>query len=1028
MKKYLLSLFVSMLAVSGAWAQEIVSAETDDVEGAEVRRLDVVISGNWLDGANAEAMTNLLINTIMGYDEATGTFVDGAAYTEVTIKSKEGETVTLNQALVQQLVTGKAGYGADFGNGYALEKNKIERLDLSDVAVTHYVGHDGAASPNGNATLYARNGGSCPIKYFAMPSFDETVEGQTYSVPPFTIAWMDQLHDLILPKNAKTLETAAFAGVNVPIIKLNMGLEFIGNSAFYASSQVSEEATLDVPSSVKYIGPGAFNFRNFSDIYFHSAQAPICPTGKVYCSDKGEESTFLMFGNYTGWGGITYVANTENGGDNYKDNGVANRMNYNNQDSYWFTMIHFPASADVPNLDISSYKDDTRVYNKVYGSIYYDVNNDQGNLEIGVPGKEQEYIAREKVWAFQGSYDFVGQEEEVLSYDGMATSLAGSGYAAIPAEAVGKGVVDSGFEDTYRGLNYIWPCQAQYNRAYATVANGFNWDGVTPYRPDITLEQYLLMAKDGLEFKATDGTMISIASMFYTDASAAEYNAGLDGAIHAGEVKETYTQEEADAYNESLMVHEGDPIYYTEQEVIDFNAALDVPGAVHEGDFKETKYYTYEEWLLVAPDWVASAGWTKEKYEASVENAKTNPYEYFPAPYKVDVYYTKEEAAAANADLEGAISTSDVKYYLTAEQAAEINANNPNLVNAGDPKSYYTEAEALAHNAGLDDAVKFGDPVEGAPDYTDEFSKIAFQGTRRCVFADNAGGGDYYDTHVPTSKAWWTICLPFDLTKDQIDKYFGKGTHVCLFNKVDREIKQLPEKSILKFYFTDDQYSKAAKGNDVVLQAHVPYMIFPTKEGENGTEASIAKIPMSEYSTKPGSPEPTIVKANDYAEYAGTDHTEYRFVGNYDTKLPIVAEDGSVTTTDVVVPQYSYIYAKKSTATGKHPYQFWFTQNGNIKWAPNKCVIQSTAADRGLQDQETFFKIVENGVNPEDQVKQMTILLGDEIDDDANEIEVVFIAGDGENSEVIYNLNGQMIRTAPQNGVYIKNGKKYIAR
>lgn len=1138
MKKFLLSLSVAMLSVVGAWAQEIDNAASSDEVGATVRRLEITLSGDWLNGESAEKLeqrTTMLIDLVMGYVD--GAFDADQAYTEVTIKSAEGTTVTVNQSLLQQLVTGKKIDGA-----YYNANNKIKRLDLRDVAVTHYVGHDGSASKNANATFYTSDS-TCPIEYLAMPSFDETVAGQTYSIPPYTIAWMAKLDEVVLPKNTKTVEHEGFAGVNVPTVKLNMGLEFIGNSAFYASSQISKEATLDVPSTVKYIGPGAFNFRNFSDIYFHSAQAPICPTGKVFADTNGGESCFLMFGNYTGWGGISYTANKENGGDDYKNTGVANRMNYNNNDSYWFTMIHFPASADVPNLDISSYKDETRVYNKVYGTVYYDVNNDKGNLEIGVPGKEQEYIAREKVWAFQGAYDFVGQETTALSYDGQTTGLAPSGFAAIPAEAVGKGVVDSGFEDTYRGLNYIWPCQTQYNRAYATVANGVNWDGVTKYRPVLTPEQYELMVKDGLIVKM-NGTEVTVGQdITYDDAMANAYNATLQGAVHEGEAKDWYTADEALEYNAKLegAKQAGDKYSYTDAQAYAYNANLQ--GAVKEGDVETTwtaddanaynatlpgawqagqeihptaeevlahnanfdgakkegdvepgqdaVYMTWEEYQetdawknLSQPDWwfnqhgesqynqmisdLKASQWANysnygfpidpcvspkvDGFTYTAEQAAAYNAAHHPDPWTTNTVLrtvTAEEAIAHNAALDGAKHEGEAKTFysadaaktynqtlpgavtpgsyveFTAETAAAFNATLPGAVKEGDVKETWTADAANAHNAELTGAraAGFTSKNYADPALEDYLRMIAFQSTRRCVFADNAGGGDHYDVKIPYSQAWWTICLPFDLTKAQIDKYFGVGTHVCLFNQVDRDLNPASGKPFVKFYFTDDQYSQAASENSVVLQAHVPYMIFPTISDNDAVYLKNG-IPMSEYTIKPGSPVPTVIEANAGKEVE--DHSEYRFIGNYDTKLPVVGEDGKVVITDVVVPQYSYIYAKKATDKG-HTYKFWFTQNGNIPWGANKCIIQSTAADRGLSDQDNFFNLVEKDPAAQD-AKQITILYGDDDNDEANAIDVIIVAGDGEKSEVIYNLNGQMLNGAPQRGVYIKNGKKYIAK
>lgn len=1115
MKKFLLSLCLTMLSFVGAWAQapSMEAVPGKDAEGNNDGSVVITLSGNWLGHEDVESGIAAILSLI-----------ENSNFTDVTIKGG----VTVNQSLISQLVAGKMTANDQGQKQYA--GGTIKRLDLSGVYVKSFEGHTGGVPSNDNATFCAQNADVAgTIEYLAMPAFDETVENQTYTIPPYVTSGLSKLYEVILPTNTKVVEHEAFAGVNTEFFKLNPGLEFIGNSAFYCNSRVSAMETVDIPASVKYIGPGAFHFHNFTDIYFHSAQAPICPEGKMFADGDKALGTFITEGNYNGFGGISLA------GGNYKT-GVASRKTYITQDGYWFIMVHFPASADVPNLDISSYKDETRVYNKVYGNVYGGYGQTpeaiyKESLEIGAPGKEQEYIAKGKYWGFEQSQDYVGKETVVMSYNGLYTALAGQENNT-PDGVVGKGVVNSGFEDIYRGLNYIWPSQLQYNRAYVTVANGYNWDGVTKYRPELTQEQYELMAQDGLTVKLNgqevtvgqditydeamanaynatlpgavkegdtketydaagaiaynatlDGAKQEGDTYSYTDTEAAAYNAALTGAVKEGDVETVWTEADANTYNATLngAWHEGDNIYYTAEEAKAYNAALD--GAVKAGDSypaAEPEYYSFEEWKQKNPDLASSFSWMSENdyWNNYVPNLDWNGGSVIKTAGHDAGTYTDETAAAYNATLSGAVSTSTIRIAnVTAAQAIEHNATLSGAVKAGDPKTYYTADAAKAYNQTLEGAVKPGDYVtftaetaaafnatlpgavkEGdvkstytaqeANDYNatlnghrdagysaknyadpaleDYLRMDAFQSTRRCVFADNAGGGDEYNTNVPASKAWWTICLPFDMTKDQIDEFFGKGSHVCLFNRVDREIKQLPEKSTLKFYFTDDQYTKASKGDDVVLKAHVPYMIFPTLDGANGTEGEVIKIHMSNFYKKTGNPVPTVIQANESIEgYEGNDHTEYRFIGNYDTKLPVVDADGNVTTTDVVVPQYSYIYAKKQ---GDTKYQYWFTQNAGIKWAPNKCIIQSTALDRGLTDQNTFFKMVPKEDLPEGEVKQMTILLGDEIDDDANEIDVVIIAGDGEKSEVIYNLNGQMIRTAPQNGVYIKNGKKYIAR
>lgn len=1208
----------------GAWAQEIVSATTADEEGAEVRRLEVTLSGNWLDGENVVERTTMLIDEIMGYED--GAFNASKAFTEVTIKSKEGTTVTVNQRLMQQLLTGKVTeYQGQLT--WHTSDNKITRLDLSDIAVAEYVGHEGSSVRNPNATLFPTSGVS-PVVYFAMPSF-EVRDGQTYTIPSYTTAGLEKMDELIIPANTKKISTAGFADGNFNKFKLNVGLEFIGNAAFYASSDRKGMGTLDIPSTVKYIGPEAFWFRSYTDIYFHSAQAPICPIGKGAIS--GDDRPMLYEDCYMGNNGFSDIrefAENQTSGPNKGKPGKANRENYFSNGGRWMVMIHFPSSAEMAaqgeTLDIPSYKDATRVYNKVYGTIYYNdptrSDYDAGKVELAIPGHEQEYIERGKIWGELGSFDYVGKETSDLSYKGLTCVKD----------------VNSGFEDTYRSLNYIWPCQAQWVRAYTTVALGYNWDGVTKYRPTLTPEQIAYMIEDNLLVdKNQDGTGNWIAvgqDIVYDEAMANAYNATLPGAVKAGGVKETYdaggaiaynatldghveagqsagnyTAEEAIEYNASLptAIHEGevkekwesgDAIannaalpgarvegdnYYTEASAIAKNATL--PGAVSTSDIMEPAvehrdavYYTHDElaWInevsydkttviyhpaqaatyysddeitkspnnnnqwyknedvenldgyysteyltgkgidswkfiygtdtkledgvtlykftgIVAKAGATALGYDGQKpfmktpavaefYETTADSkqASTQTIKIPEVEGHDDIYYTEDQAAEYNAKLPGAVSTEDVEFVYSATEAAEYNATLPNAVKEGDTKSTYTADEALAYNsdsaknpgavsegdskgdytdetaaafnATLEGAVKAGDTkstytaeeantnnaaLPGArtsgyssksyddPAIADLLSLVAFQSTRRCVFAANDGGGDDYDPKLPESQAWWTICLPFSLTKAQIDKYFGEGTHVCLFNKVDRKIKNLEEgqKPYVKFYFTDDQYPKAADENAVVLKAHVPYMIFPTLEETDAVKMANVRIPMDDYYKETGNPIPTIVNASD--------GQEYRFIGNYDTKLPVVQEDGSVKTIDVVVPQYSYIYAKKANATGKHPYQFWFTQNAGIKWGANKCVIQSTGADRGLSDNETFFKEVEKG--NDSGVKQITVFAYDDEETASEETaieEVIYVLGSGEDQQVIYSVNGMKLDAAPNKGVYIKNGKKYLAK
>lgn len=307
--------------------------------------------------------------------------------------------------------------------------------------------------------------------------------------------------------------------------------------------------------------------------------------------------------------------------------------------------------------------------------------------------------------------------------------------------------------------------------------------------------------------------------------------------------------------------------------------------------------------------------------------------------------------------------------------------------------------------------------------YSDELSMTAYMGTRQFVLAN----GD----HEASSKypiemkggQWWTICVPFNMTKKQIDDVFGKGTHVCLFSDVERDAKRQQKKITLKF--VHDVYAhkteKDANGNyaanfnqnadpckddDIVIYAHESYMIYPTK-----TEADAVFV-VKNYEPIAGSPLPTIVTASD--------GTEYRFIGNYTTQIggdEIRKAIERIKT--ITIPQYSYMYAKKKTEPN---YKFWFYSGTTMAWKANKCVVQATAKDGGTTDFNNFFG------DTTSQAKQASIFGSDDIDDKPTEIEhVEIIAGEQPKNNIKYDLYGRRVAD-DYKGIYIMNGKKYINR
>lgn len=336
----------------------------------------------------------------------------------------------------------------------------------------------------------------------------------------------------------------------------------------------------------------------------------------------------------------------------------------------------------------------------------------------------------------------------------------------------------------------------------------------------------------------------------------------------------------------------------------------------------------------------------------------------------------------------------------------------------------------------------------------DELKKIAHMGTRQFVLANADAFVDDKPEEEPTypinikGGQWWTICVPFDMTKAQVDNVFGKDTHVCRFNKVERVVNSEKKEKSIKLYFTNDVYvhksTKDKDGNyttstgtpvaddDIVIYAHESYMIYPTKNSDDPN----GMYNISDYTLVTGSPLPTLVKANEQftggaKESASGDaswNKEYRFVGNYQTEVAVsVSEDAQNSEAvardikNVTVPQYSYIYAlKKGTSNA----QFWFYKGTEMLWGANKCVVQATARDGGLFDYNTYF-----GGNGSARAKELSFF---GTDDEVTGIEnVEIIAGNENDTQIVYNLNGQVVNgnlNSLQKGIYIKNGKKFMVK
>ena len=348
-------------------------------------------------------------------------------------------------------------------------------------------------------------------------------------------------------------------------------------------------------------------------------------------------------------------------------------------------------------------------------------------------------------------------------------------------------------------------------------------------------------------------------------------------------------------------------------------------------------------------------------------------------------------------------------------------------------------------------------PADEATGYykLDDLRMMAHMGTRQFALVNEDVNVDTEPEVEPTypinikGGQWWTICVPFDMTKAQVDKVFGPGTHVCRFNKVERVVNSEKKEKSIKLYFTNDVYvhksTKDKEGHyttstgtpvaddDIVIYAHESYMIYP----QNNSDDPNGMYNISDYTLVTGSPLPTLVEATEQftggaKESASGDaswNKEYRFVGNYQTEVAVAASEQGNSSEEAVaralknvfVPQYSYIYAQKK---GTSKAQFWFYTGTQMLWGANKCVVQATARDGGQSDYNTYF-----GGNGSARAKEFSFFGKD---DEVTGIEnVEIIAGNENDTQIVYNLNGQVVNgnlNSLQKGIYIKNGKKFMVK
>lgn len=229
---------------------------------------------------------------------------------------------------------------------------------------------------------------------------------------------------------------------------------------------------------------------------------------------------------------------------------------------------------------------------------------------------------------------------------------------------------------------------------------------------------------------------------------------------------------------------------------------------------------------------------------------------------------------------------------------------------------------------------------------------------------------------------WNAICLPYSINRRQIEDVFGDGTMVVLMKNIDTSKK--------KVMFIEHV------NQDII--AGYPYLIFPTKKGDNDktdhtpiegitTRATFGEANSPLFSVGTDGNTYTESMQNDALVFKGTFTNSTLNEGSYVVTnkgvLSRIPKDGMK-----IKPYRSYIYFNRETAGAKAI----SLQNMNVN---------------GFENEEDNTTGIEN---------------------------LLFESGILTHSADVYSIDGQLVRSKALNfnglpkGVYIVNGKKYVKK
>lgn len=263
-----------------------------------------------------------------------------------------------------------------------------------------------------------------------------------------------------------------------------------------------------------------------------------------------------------------------------------------------------------------------------------------------------------------------------------------------------------------------------------------------------------------------------------------------------------------------------------------------------------------------------------------------------------------------------------------------------------------------------------------------------YAGWKNFMLIDGTLGEQIHIDETRVHDKWYSLCLPFDMTEEQLQSAYGATVEVVEFSSVDVE----------EIAATRDKYITLNFKQPVTsTKAHHPYMIHPgihsgTLKGVKVTIVGVEKKPETQTNLDG---EKTVITS--------TDGIQYTFIGNYAKNKGL--------------QQYSYFYYSGDDETQwKNGFYKWTSATGGT-WTPyTACILLSRDNGAQAKPKMMFYETPDNTVTSIETLPMTTVPQNCKFTGN------------------VMNLNGQVVRTGSMSltglskGIYIVNGKKIVVR